>query len=563
MRLRRVVIAPGVLRYGRPDVQLARRRRRAARPRGRAAGAAARPGAGVARRLRLPHHVRGRVAVRRPVRLARAAAQPAAAAPRAARRGPARPLDRRGGRRRRRRRAGRPHALRPRGRRARDRAALPRTRVRLRVARGADAAARARRARGRGRAVPPLRAGAVRRLVHAERALEAAARPARAVRRRAELRSPARAHAGRLPLRAGVGHPHRGRRHELLPPGQREPDRRSAARRAGRRVPRRRRRPRGHAALLAARAAAARPARRRADALRRLLQAARRAARLRQPRAAGDGPRRGPRRQPRRDARGAAAHRRRPPTRRVSALQRRFQQARGDERLALLEGFHALKHALRFGAEVELVAAADPDALERLAAELAPDLAGRFRALAAEPVPAELLATLVPRAPRTRVVALARRPPFRMPAAGPVVLLEDPRDLGNVGAVVRVAAAADAAAVLTTGMHDPWDPAALRGAAGLHFALPVGRAHDAALAGRPLLALDPDGEPLDPARLPADAVLAFGTERHGLSDALLARADARLRLPMRPGVSSLNLATAVAAVLFAWRLSGAGGEPAR
>ena len=77
----------------------------------------------------------------------------------------------------------------------------------------------------------------------------------------------------------------------------------------------------------------------------------------------------------------------------------------------------------------------------------------------------------------------------------------------------------------------------------------------AAPTERPLLALDPDGELLDPARLPSDAVLAFGTERHGLSDELLARADARLCLPMRPGVSSLNLATAVAAVLFAWRLS--------
>jgi len=241
----------------------------------------------------------------------------------------------------------------------------------------------------------------------------------------------------------------------------------------------------------------------------------------------------------------------------VSELARRFQQARGDERLALLEGFHALKHALRFGAEVELVAAADPDTLERLAAELAPDLAGRFRALA-QPVDAAELERLVPRAPRTQVVALARRPPFRTPDAGLVVLLEDPRDLGNVGAVVRVAAGAGAAAVVSTGLHDPWDPAALRGAAGLHYALPVGRAQDAALGDRPLLALDPDGDVLDPAALPPDAVLAFGTERHGLSDALLARADARLRLPMRAGVSSLNLATAVAAVLFAWRLSDAG-----
>ncbi|MGA8364756.1 MAG: TrmH family RNA methyltransferase, partial [Solirubrobacteraceae bacterium] len=71
---------------------------------------------------------------------------------------------------------------------------------------------------------------------------------------------------------------------------------------------------------------------------------------------------------------------------------------------------------------------------------------------------------------------------------------------------------------------------------------------------RPLLALDPDGDPLDPAVLPPRAILAFGTERHGLSPELLARADARIAIPMRAGVSSLNLATSVAAVLFAWRL---------
>jgi TrmH family RNA methyltransferase len=128
------------------------------------------------------------------------------------------------------------------------------------------------------------------------------------------------------------------------------------------------------------------------------------------------------------------------------------------------------------------------------------------------------------------------------------VLLEDPRHLGNVGAVVRVAAAASAAAVLTTGARDPWEPAALRGSAGLHFALPVGRV-DAPPRDRPLVALDPEGGPL--ADLPADAVLAFGTERHGLSAALLERADARATIPMRPGVSSLNLATAVAVALYA------------
>ena len=97
-----------------------------------------------------------------------------------------------------------------------------------------------------------------------------------------------------------------------------------------------------------------------------------------------------------------------------------------------------------------------------------------------------------------------------------------------------------------------------RGAAGLHYALPVARiGSEEELDGapRPLLALDPDGEELDPRALPPRAILAFGTERDGISPGLAERADGLLRIPMRPGVSSLNLATSVAAVLFSWRLS--------
>ncbi len=219
--------------------------------------------------------------------------------------------------------------------------------------------------------------------------------------------------------------------------------------------------------------------------------------------------------------------------------------ARTDPALAVLDGFHALKHALRFGADVLAAGTSDPDGLARLAAELAPELDLAM----VEPVGA---AVLGPRAHHTGVVAVARRPPFD-PAAlgpGPAVLLEDPRHLGNVGAVVRVAAAAGAAGVLTTGARDPWDRAALRGAAGLHYALPVGRV-GALPPGRPLVALDPDGAPLG--ALPAGALLAFGTERHGLGPDLLARAERRVAIPMRAGVSSLNLATAVAVALYTAR----------
>jgi TrmH family RNA methyltransferase len=254
----------------------------------------------------------------------------------------------------------------------------------------------------------------------------------------------------------------------------------------------------------------------------------------------------------------------------------RFGRARRDPALAVLEGFHPLKHALRFGASVVEVVCRDVDALDQLAAQLAPDQAERMHELA-RGVTGEVFEQLAPLPPTTGVISLAERPAVDAGAVlgsgrpGPVVLLEDPRDLGNMGACVRVAAAADAAGVLTTGSHDPWAPDALRGAAGLHFALPVARlervddlggdgdatASASGAARRPLLALDPDGEPLVPQELPASAVLAFGTERYGLSDELLARADARVSIPMREGVSSLNLATSVAAVLFAWRLNGA------
>jgi len=227
--------------------------------------------------------------------------------------------------------------------------------------------------------------------------------------------------------------------------------------------------------------------------------------------------------------------------------------ARRDAGLVVLEGFHALKHAVRFEGEILGAWTADASALDALARRLAPDVA----LPAAQVVDVDALAAVVPRA---QVLAVARRPDqpdaralLALPGPAPVVLLEEPRHLGNLGACVRVCAAAGAAGVLTTGDQDPWHPDALRGAAGLHFALPVRRVRALPDSDRPLIALDPEGDVLGApgvAPIPPRAILAFGTERGGISDALLSRADRRLALAMAPGVSSLNLATSVAAVLY-------------
>jgi len=235
----------------------------------------------------------------------------------------------------------------------------------------------------------------------------------------------------------------------------------------------------------------------------------------------------------------------------------RFHAARRDRRLCVLEGLHAIKHALRFDAPVEEVVTRDADELEQLAAELAPDVAAAILELATT-VPVAEYDALAPLAHPTGVMAIARRRVWEaqdiLTAQGsPVVFLEEPVHLGNVGAVVRVAAAAGAAGVLSSGRHDPWSPESVRAAAGLHYAVPVARVEGPPRCPGRLVAFDADAPALGTVELPAGAVLAFGSERRGLSDDLLARADVRASLPMRDGVSSLNLATAVAAALYTLR----------
>ena len=198
--------------------------------------------------------------------------------------------------------------------------------------------------------------------------------------------------------------------------------------------------------------------------------------------------------------------------------------------------------------------------LRRLCDMLAPDVWPRIETLA-RVVDPTLFERLAPLPPETSVIAIATRPavsPAELLTAertAPLVILEEPTHLGNMGAVVRVGAAAGAAGVVTTGRHDPWGPDALRGGRGLQFALPVARTETLQEWRGPLLAIHPDGDTLAPGMVPDDALLAFGSERRGLSADILARADACIAIPMEPNVSSLNLATSVAIVLYAWRLA--------
>lgn len=238
----------------------------------------------------------------------------------------------------------------------------------------------------------------------------------------------------------------------------------------------------------------------------------------------------------------------------MSKLIDTFQQAKRESSLAIIEGVQALKHAVRFRAEISEYITCDIDSVRQLFGELAEDIIDDIFADFTE-VTEETFAKLSRNPHRTKVMALAQRRDYQLSDVSdtkPVVFLENPKDLENIGAVIRVAAAADAGAVVITGDIDIWHPAVIRGAAGLHWALPVMNVNPDFLdtTERPLISLDPTGKDFGTATVPTGGILIFGTERHGISKELLGKSDQILRLPMRSGVSSLNLATSVAATLY-------------
>ena len=139
---------------------------------------------------------------------------------------------------------------------------------------------------------------------------------------------------------------------------------------------------------------------------------------------------------------------------------------------------------------------------------------------------------------------------------GPWVFLEGVQDPGNVGAIVRSAAAFGAGAViLDRACADPWAPKALRAGMGGHFLLQVLQvdALRAALEGFPgrlLCAVARGGEPLRSTDLSGKLGWIFGSEARGVSSALAELAGTKVTIPLANGSESLNVAAAAAVCLY-------------
>jgi TrmH family RNA methyltransferase len=226
------------------------------------------------------------------------------------------------------------------------------------------------------------------------------------------------------------------------------------------------------------------------------------------------------------------------------------------------EGWRLLEAAVDAGASMEILVltadAAEDPRWERLRKRLQP--AGARHILVAPDVLGALTQVPSPQG----VLAVVKRP---RPASPLVIheprallaVLDGIQDPGNVGTILRTAAAVGATAGITVGATaDPLGPKALRASAGAVFRLPLlhyASPHDAAVAlahaGVHMLVADPRGNLQDSqASFARPLALVFGSEAAGADPAWRRVGAQTVRLPIAGSVESLNVAAAAAVLLY-------------
>ncbi len=244
----------------------------------------------------------------------------------------------------------------------------------------------------------------------------------------------------------------------------------------------------------------------------------------------------------------------------------------------LVEGPQAVQAALTSGrARVREVIVDDGPTAARFAD------AGRAAGVRVTRTTAEVVAAMAETEHPQGVLAVCDLLPIpdlaaAMRGLGPVVVLDAVADPGNVGTVIRSAAAVGAAAVvLTPGCVDVHNGKVVRATAGALFDLPVVAGIDvdqaltaARAAGRRVVVTA--GEATDDlfsaaaaGRVDARTCWIIGSEAHGVGPSARAGADTAIRIPMAEGPQSLNAAVAAAVVLYvtAYAVQAASGSDGR
>lgn len=232
----------------------------------------------------------------------------------------------------------------------------------------------------------------------------------------------------------------------------------------------------------------------------------------------------------------------------------------------LLDGEHLVQEALACGVRVDVAAVSERQLANVLSpiARIAKDVKSRGGRVVTVGDP--VLAAISPVQHPSGVVAIARARPADLgvvmsaPSDLPVVLvLAGVQDPGNVGAIIRAAAAFGAAGVIVTeGSANPFSWKALRGAMGATFRIPIAArsTFPAVITSaqehqvRLVAAAPRGGTPLPELDLTKRVAIVLGGEGAGLPPAALTAVHDTLTIPMHAPVESLNVAVAAALILY-------------
>ncbi len=240
-------------------------------------------------------------------------------------------------------------------------------------------------------------------------------------------------------------------------------------------------------------------------------------------------------------------------------------QARKKEGLSILDGAHLVEACMARWGMPELLAVSE-SGLRR------PEVARMVAMAQAEVLqfPDAMFEALSAVEHGAGIVAAVRTPRQAMPDCVSVdcLLLEHLQDPGNMGSLLRSAAAAGVTQVYCSPKTVyAWSPKVLRAGQGAHFSLTIVEGMDLDLVidrlTVPLLATAARADTsLFAADLGQPVAWIFGNEGAGVSAALLVRAAQRLAIPMPGGAESLNVAAAGAICMFeAVRQRARGGAP--
>jgi TrmH family RNA methyltransferase len=223
----------------------------------------------------------------------------------------------------------------------------------------------------------------------------------------------------------------------------------------------------------------------------------------------------------------------------------RDSRARRAERRIVIEGPHLLAAAIEAGVEPLAVLGTE-------AALARPEVAALKLNVTPTVIAPAVFAAIADAETAPGIAAEIEVP--QLEREGAIVFLEGVQDPGNVGAIIRSAAAFGAGTVvLDRQCADPWSPKVLRAGQGGHFAVGVRQTDDLAGAisgaGRLICTVVEDGTPLRDANLAGRIAWAFGAEGAGLSTSILDLAAERVTIPMAGG-ESLNVAAAAAICLY-------------